>query len=637
MVSRLMTNKKRLKICYKLYKLIRCDLSSMIKLSGEQLFYINQAIGENTFLQACPGSGKTEVIGLKASYQILSWQHSLGGLAILTFTNSAAKELSTRIRKYADLSLGTHPHFVGTFDSWLHNFILHPFCHYLTAYKGQDGDKSVRITDQDSNADFLHNYEIKLEHNGKSIPIAATEYHFIKDWETIVGDSDLAKSLIEKKLTEEQKSVFIKNKIKFFQDGFATYADAEFLCYKLLVKYPFLRKRLSQRFPIVIIDECQDLSDGQISFLDLLMQEGSKLDFVGDIHQAIYDFRYVNPENLLSYIDVKKFKKLYLTKNFRSNQEIVNVTSFLKNDGIKIYANIEMKSSITCVLWQYDETTFTDLPSKFAALLKQYSIPAKNCAILARGKTTLDLLRIQNQLWKFSKIELFAVSLHCWFKLDRSSTDLTNALTYAGKFIFSVAYLGRADIRNQYRPQSFDSIRWRLLIKEFLNASKYLYTYGEQNDGVNWKNWSSLVKQFLNLNWHYFDNSQTTFDNIKSRIKAPANLGDIPVNDLFKDKSGHNVFRTTTIHSVKGETLDAVMLVSHKNKQSRGGHFSHWIRNEKSEEEHIRFAYVACSRPKHFLVLATPKLSKLDLQHLEKIGFKADHNIFTNESSDGGQ
>ena len=73
---------------------------------------------------------------------------------------------------------------------------------------------------------------------------------------------------------------------------------------------------------------------------------------------------------------------------------------------------------------------------------------------------------------------------------------------------------------------------------------------------------------------------------------------------------------------MKGETLDAVLLVSHRNKSSKGGHHSDWIEGGSRDEEHVRFAYVACSRPKHLLVLATPKLRQVELANLIKLGFQ---------------
>ena len=49
-----------------------------------------------------------------------------------------------------------------------------------------------------------------------------------------------------------------------------------------------------------------------------------------------------------------------------------------------------------------------------------------------------------------------------------------------------------------------------------------------------------------------------------------------------------------------------------------------WIDNISVNEEHKRFAYVACSRPKHLLIIATPKLGTQHLEILKKMGLEED-------------
>ena len=114
--------------------------------SEPQFNYAFSEIDKNIFLKACPGSGKTEVVGLKTAYEIKNWDKEVGGIAVLTFTNNAADVISERVTQFAGIEI-MHPHFIGTFDSWLHGYIAHPFGHFLTKYKGQNGDYSIRVLD----------------------------------------------------------------------------------------------------------------------------------------------------------------------------------------------------------------------------------------------------------------------------------------------------------------------------------------------------------------------------------------------------------------------------------------------------------------------------------------------------------
>jgi hypothetical protein len=42
-----------------------------------------------------------------------------------------------------------------------------------------------------------------------------------------------------------------------FRSGKANQADANYIAYKILIKYPAIARNLAQRFPILIIDEAQ--------------------------------------------------------------------------------------------------------------------------------------------------------------------------------------------------------------------------------------------------------------------------------------------------------------------------------------------------------------------------------------------
>ncbi|MBN2266822.1 MAG: UvrD-helicase domain-containing protein [Candidatus Babeliaceae bacterium] len=106
----------------------------------EQLKYVQQSIMQSIFLRACPGSGKTEVVGLKAAHEIKSWPYPSRGIAVLTFTNNAANEIAERITQFAGVNGTAYPHFVGTIDSWFHGYVANPFAHMRTKFPGKDGD-----------------------------------------------------------------------------------------------------------------------------------------------------------------------------------------------------------------------------------------------------------------------------------------------------------------------------------------------------------------------------------------------------------------------------------------------------------------------------------------------------------------
>ena len=107
-------------------------------------------------------------------------------------------------------------------------------------------------------------------------------------------------------------------------------------------------------------------------------------------------------------------------------------------------------------------------------------------------------------------------------------------------------------------------------------------------------------------------------------IRSPARQGDITLSVRFKQGVAQQPtldgLRYETIHQVKGETHDATVVVS---SRQRGAHLSHWrdwLADPTSEG--ARFAYVASSRPRHLLIWAVKRLKAAEKDTLSKLGFE---------------
>ncbi len=615
-----MVQNKKYKLLYKIKTCLNCSWEELKRLSDEQAEYINHYLKHSSYLKACPGSGKTEVIGIKSAYEIYKWKSENSGIAVVTFTTSAAKELNNRVRKFGAVSSETFPHFIGTLDSWVHNYILQPFAHYLIGYAGKDGDKSIRLVDVESSAGFLSNYTTNIFKDGQIRPVKVTEYYY--DYKNNLHGQDERIDEFLKSITSQNDITNLRtNKKKFIKAGFATYPDMEWLSNLLLIRYPVLQKRLAQRFSVIVVDECQDLSQGQINILELLRTEGTNLHFVGDLNQSIYEFRKVNPQDIANYIQQKSFVVHQLTNNYRSCQPIVDVTERIIGNPKPIVGNEVQICQHPCILWQYDGNTFNHLPQRFEDLLTANGLDKQKSVILSRGKNTVASLRTQKDKYGYSKTELFAIALHNWHKHGRTTEDINNALFYLGRALCLLGYGGRGDSRNQYCPEVFDHVEWRLLLKKILTDANTVYPFVENNNDLSWTAWIQKLKIFLRAKWGTLEGKTIEWDGASPKLRSPDGKKDLPVKEICSQVGIQNIFRTTTIHSVKGETLNAVLLISSRDRKSQGGHFSHWFREGNFDEEHIRFAYVAMSRPKYALILATPQLKADELAKLKGLGF----------------
>jgi DNA helicase-2/ATP-dependent DNA helicase PcrA len=615
--------------------LVKPNMAELVgRLSDEQLIYILYDLNQSSYLKACPGSGKTEVIGVKVAYEISRWNDVNSGIAILSFTRSAAKEVRDRISIFSNTFID-FPHFVGTFDSWLHGYLLHPFSHIITKWKGDDQDKSIRIISSDSEGFFLDHYKSDIYRKNNSgqpqfistIPI--NEFYLTvnsKNEVKVETTSNLLESVF-KSLTVEEVKLLVKNKEKFFEAGFATYQDCEYLATKILNENEEITKRLTNRFKAIIIDECQDLSYSQLVILNFLVEKGANIHLIGDMNQAIYEFRKVAPDNTLKFITHRKLHSLQLTNNFRSNQNIVNISQSIINATESIIGIEPFIHQTNCLLWEYSDNELHLLPLVFEKFLIKHKFALEKCVILSRGKSVIKNMKLHITEIPRTPTELIATAIELFFIQDKKHSDLENSLIYMGKSISYLAFGGKGNISSYYCPDKIKPSEWRSFLAEFLQELSPIRVHSNGNAGTTWSNWAKTLKASFEVIWGNSKYSNiSNFNDFKAKIKAPSKKGNIAIPLINLNKGKTSKIKLTTIHDVKGETYHAVLLVSSPDKQSKGGHFEHWFYPENELNEFKRFAYVACSRPKHILVLATPSVKAEHRKKINEMGFVSDEH-----------
>ena len=74
-------------------KCLKQGFCCIAHLSEQQIAYTLEDITSDVYLNACPGSGKTEVVGIKAAYEINRWNVRYTGIAILRSCTNRLKAL----------------------------------------------------------------------------------------------------------------------------------------------------------------------------------------------------------------------------------------------------------------------------------------------------------------------------------------------------------------------------------------------------------------------------------------------------------------------------------------------------------------------------------------------------------------
>ncbi len=257
------------------------------------------------------GSGKTRVITYKIAYMIEKLKFEPERILAVTFTNKAANEMKERLEVLLRREV---PVWVMTF---------HSFCvRLLRAHSVRLGYKpNFVIFDSDDKKRLIKEVikDLNLDSDLYSPSAIASVISNVKN-STYSLDS---------------MSVYYENIGKIFElynerlkESNALDFDDLLICGRDLLAQEDLRKRYSDYFRYVLIDEYQDTNRIQYEIALALTKEKGNICVVGDEDQCIYTWRGANIENILSFErDFPNAKVIKLEKNYRCSGTILKAAN----------------------------------------------------------------------------------------------------------------------------------------------------------------------------------------------------------------------------------------------------------------------------------------------------------------------
>lgn len=183
-------------------------------------------------------------------------------------------------------------------------------------------------------------------------------YQEMKD--AIWATEGYAKEIVSILLELDQKMMELKH-----EEDTYDFTDISKMAIQLLLDHPDIKEEVKQSFQEIMIDEYQDTSDLQETFISLIANHNVYM--VGDIKQSIYRFRNANP-----YIFKEKYEnyqkgidgfKIDLNKNFRSRKEVldnVNLMFDLLMDSVVGGANYKASHRMVFGNTSYEEQGKSD-------------------------------------------------------------------------------------------------------------------------------------------------------------------------------------------------------------------------------------------------------------------------------------
>ena len=550
-------------------------------------------------LCACPGSGKTTIVARKFLKYKERWDKAHSGIAVLSFTNVACDEIKMTIAESGECDCSAdYPHFIGTVDSFINNFIFLRFGYLLT-----ENNKRPKMQIKALSANTYQFWRKDCHTKGCISKI--DQFRVLENREIYLKEEKVdcpesrgvipCRSYIERM---HRKNCFFQNEVPYQAS-------------LLLKKYPGIANAIVERFPVIIIDEAQDTSKDQMEIFELLVEAGlQEIILVGDPDQSIYEWRTAKRECFVEKINDPQWHTLYLTNNFRSSQLICNVTKAFSETYYNKPANkseAEHKNfPIKPILLFYDlNTQHENIIPKFKSFCENNNIDLTNSAVVSRGRIS-SKNNVEN-LWKNSETEQIAeASYNFLFGSRKTAFELLE------KAIFSLMVKDLEDIEISLENEVEKYVTysdWKNAILQLL----ILLPLATQKLSV----WVAEAQRCLR---DFSDENQVlkrlpktlndTIIQIKQRDQNLPNFKQEILSSFFGNKEIRNNFTLSTIHGVKGESYDALMLVV---ENTRGSTLTpKFLAEGNLSDERMRIAYVAMTRPKKLLVVAMPKISNFN-------------------------
>ncbi len=534
-------------------------------------------------LRASPGSGKTWTSCRRFIWRAANWPYPVGGLALLSFTNAAIHEFKAATIKVGRRDLLSDSNYVGTFDSFVERYTLAPFGHLIIG-----ANKRPKLFPGPRPGD-LNNKKLKVwidRKAGGKIPVPA--------WE-LVPYPDNNKHRFKTSPSFGNQSVTDANEPvhELLSLGFYTHAQRVFWACKLLFKRPHIAELLAKRFPEIIVDEAQDSNAWLLILLNFLRDKGAKITLIGDPNQCIYEFSMADATSLPNLKEKWFIPEKPLSRSFRCNNQIAVA---VRNVGGNTYFTGSGDGASEwhrAFVVKETSKTFSDGVAALQHLTDQAGVSIDSAAVVCRAHGQLESLRGKvNYTNLKGKTKALATAAF----LRDSRHDYRGASQNVERIVRELTGDDPVWERIDADTNAPERRAVALAIWQFVKDPDRLTSVSQLGDA-----WITSMRTHLKS---LIEEIGLQCDvKLGHHIKATGLSAGQKALPLFETVDEFPAVRQDTIHQVKGESIDAVLVI---------GSTKFWNsvmtavqRGENTEDR--RLAYVAMTRARHLLVVALPQ------------------------------
>lgn len=326
-----------------------------------------------TLVRAQVGSGKTTVLVHKVLYLHAVLRVPLAEIAVLTFTNKAAREIRQRLTAMAVAMAGENDDSAG--DAWL-----------IGTFHGVARALLVEALPLDG-IGYRPDFGIIDEAGREELCDALIKQHKLKVGRRsslrkrmATGDGDLKR--ISELLAEAKRA---RNQMDF--DDLLDFANC------LLPSAPTaFRRPIAPRW--VLVDEAQDCEARELEFLRRLAGANTRFFAVGDPRQAIYGFRNGDLDVCSALLTEWRCRLLELPRNYRSTGIILQAARAVlgaQSAGGSLVCTREAGGTVS-VFRHHDAVSEAIYLADRVAALRGQGVPLGEIAVLYRLRSQGETL-----------------------------------------------------------------------------------------------------------------------------------------------------------------------------------------------------------------------------------------------------
>jgi DNA helicase-2/ATP-dependent DNA helicase PcrA len=536
-------------------------------------------------LLACPGSGKTR----SAAARVARLAATPGvKVAACSYTNIGAERIG------AILGGPVAPqHFLGTVHAFLLRYVVYPFAHLAGAKQGP----VIRAGD----------WPTLMVHGDHRQRMALDDFRYGPDGNLVVCRQPRSVKGTPEEIIASVGVAVRARKTGFFKAGVLSADDAMWVAVNLLRKRPELSRAVAGRFDEVLIDEAQDTSELQLACISELAQSGElgSLVLIGDLEQSIYSFQGASAAGCRALADDHDLREIPLAENHRCSQKICDAAAhFCAREKADTAVGHDRFCPIDPEVAVYPPADPQQAMDTFRARLNEHGIETHDAAVLARGHTMVDALAGATSTVKIherpERIARIAVALaqgtltqtdiryaertvaHCAFGSDVTLEDLDDEARADVRAAACAFLSGLPVVQGDLRA-------WITAAKGALDASARVLLKKQEQEKP-----KTAAGSLLQSGAHH-------------EGLAAEDVFTPPARDLTPQ----------TVHSIKGEDREAVMMVvrkPHGADPTRQLDLFHAVTTgadiEAGAEEERRVTFVALTRARRYCLVALPDTTR---------------------------